>query len=164
MKRKLLHLGIGFSFVILLCWGVTSQTHLLKCRAGSLSNIKYLLITKVSSLKRGDIVCLRGHETQYVEEDKLLAKRILGLPGDHIKKETHGIMVLAQPPSSSSFNICPLLEKTKQGDPLTPISASYIPEGFIFVAGDHPRSFDSRYEEFGLVPLEKVKGKAVWWW
>ena len=36
-----------------------------------------------------------------------------------------------------------------------------IPEGMVFVAGTHSDSFDSRYKEFGFVPLETVRGQ-VW--
>lgn len=58
----------------------------------------------------------------------------------------------------------PLLKRTKYGDPLTPLRAERIPAGYVFVAGDHPRSFDSRYEEFGLVPLDKIWGRALFAW
>jgi signal peptidase I len=58
----------------------------------------------------------------------------------------------------------PLLDRTTGGDPLTPLSAKIIPEGALFVLGDHPRSFDSRYEEFGLVPVDKIWGKAILKW
>ncbi|MFX6119214.1 S26 family signal peptidase, partial [Acinetobacter baumannii] len=58
----------------------------------------------------------------------------------------------------------PLLDKTKEGKLLTPLSISIVPEGYIFVVGDNIRSFDSRYEEFGLVPLDKVWGKAAFTW
>ena len=37
-------------------------------------------------------------------------------------------------------------------------------EGYVFVAGDHPKSFDSRYDEFGLVNIENIQGRAIWWW
>jgi signal peptidase I len=58
----------------------------------------------------------------------------------------------------------PLLDQTTGGDPLTPLSAKIIPEGALFVLGDHPHSFDSRYEEFGLVPVDKIWGKAILKW
>lgn len=62
----------------------------------------------------------------------------------------------------------PLLHHTKEGRPLTPLVLNEfgmtIPKGYVFVAGDHPQSFDSRYEEFGLVPVEKIWGKAVLTW
>lgn len=80
--------------------------------------------------------------------------------------------------------IFPLLKQTREGNPLTPLSVkrfsegsipkgmifkgvipeAIIPPGYVFVAGDNPNSFDSRYEEFGLVPMEKIWGKAVLWW
>jgi signal peptidase I len=57
--------------------------------------------------------------------------------------------------------VLPLLEKTSEGKPLTPLLAISVPEDYVFVAGDNPNSFDSRYEEFGLVPREKIWGKAI---
>lgn len=37
-----------------------------------------------------------------------------------------------------------------------------IPEGYIFVAGDNPAvSKDSRYEDFGLVSLDEVRGIII---
>lgn len=82
------------------------------------------------------------------------------------------------------IKIFPLLKQTREGNPLTPLSVKrffegdipkenifegvipegIIPPGYVFVAGDNPNSFDSRYEEFGLVPMEKIWGKAVLWW
>lgn len=84
----------------------------------------------------------------------------------------------------SGIEIFPLLKQTREGNPLTPLSVKefsegsipkgmifrgaipegIIPPGYVFVAGDNPNSFDSHYEEFGLVPMEKIWGKAVLWW
>jgi signal peptidase I len=64
-------------------------------------------------------------------------------------------------PIASKTVTLPLLEKTSEGKPLTPLLATSVPEGYVFVAGDNPNSFDSRYEEFGLVPREKIWGKAI---
>lgn len=163
MKRKWMLLGIGLGVLILLCWVITSQTMLLKCQSDSLSNVSYLLIKKEASFNRGGIVCFKGHKAKYIKGDKPLAKRILGLPGDQVKKEGNGIKVIPQGKDVSPF-VLPLLKQTSKGDPLTPLSLTTIPEGYVFVAGDHPKSFDSRYKEFGLVLIETIKGRAIWWW
>ena len=142
------------------------------------------------SLKRGDIVSIQGFEPAYVGE-KHLTKRVLGLPGDLILKDETHIKIASinsqfethapkecmpkafvgwhigngmRLPETYKSQTLPLQEKTSDGKPLTPISATSISEGYVFVAGDHPNSFDSRYEEFGLVPIEKVWGKAILWW
>ena len=36
-----------------------------------------------------------------------------------------------------------------------------IPEGRYYLHGDHPDSHDSRYAEIGLVPAERILGRAV---
>ncbi len=43
---------------------------------------------------------------------------------------------------------------------LDPIDAGTIPKGYLFAQGDSPNSFDSRYKQSGLVPLNKVQGVA----
>jgi len=163
MKRKTLLLGIALSVLSLLCWVVTSQTMFLRCQSDSLVNISYLLIKKGSAFQRGDIVCLEGHKVKYVKEDKPLAKGVLGLPGDRIQQNKNFIRLIPQDKSLASL-VLPLLLTTRKGEPLTPVSPSIIPEGFVFVAGNHSKSFDSRYKEFGLVLVEKIKGRALWWW
>ena len=35
-----------------------------------------------------------------------------------------------------------------------------IPKGYYYVHTDHKDSFDSRYNEIGLIPLSEVRGKA----
>jgi signal peptidase I len=142
-------------------WVIVSQTRLMECLTDSLESIHYILFLKSKSIHRGDIVAIRGHREDHVGDLKKwpYSKRVLGVPGDHIVRNQAGIMVIPQE-SNNLF----LLTHTSKGKPLTPISPMTIPEGYLFVAGDNQKSFDSRYEEFGLVPNEKVWGKAVWQW
>lgn len=126
-----------------------------------MEGIRYLFVKKSSSIKRGDIVAIQGHTPQYVGEHTF-TKRIVGVPGDYIKRTKKGLEIKA---SNGAFTTTfPLLNKTKEGQVLTPLSLQVIPEGYLFVVGDHLRSFDSRYEEFGLVPIDKVWGKAFCTW
>ena len=168
MKRKMLFLVIGLGFAGILCWWISSQTLLLKCQSDSLLNARHLLIRKGNSFQRGDIVCLQDHRVKSIVGDKLLAKRVIGLPGDQIRHEKQFIKVVPQDgvlsPGTLNSSVLPLLKQTIKGELLTPLSFTTIPEGYVFVAGDCPRSFDSRYEEFGLVLIKNVKGRGIWFW
>lgn len=50
--------------------------------------------------------------------------------------------------------------QTRHGVPLHPIQPGVIPPGYLFARGAHPGSFDSRYRESGLVPIDAVIGVA----
>ncbi|KAB2832453.1 MAG: signal peptidase I, partial [Caedimonadaceae bacterium] len=127
----------------------------------SLDDVRYLLILKSTNIKRGDIVSIQGHTPQYVG-DHIFTKRVVGLPGDRIIQNKTHLTLKAQ---NGAFSITlPLLMQTKEGQTLTPLSLEIVPQGYFFVTGDHLRSFDSRYEEFGLVSMEKIYGKAVLKW
>ncbi|MBY0292581.1 MAG: signal peptidase I [Alphaproteobacteria bacterium] len=165
MKAKLLKLSLGLGTLFLLCWGVTSQTKLRKCVSESLEGIQYVLFLKSTSFKRGDIVLISNHPISYVRE-KPLAKRVLGFPGDRIVWDKEKLKIESKNAESqiTLSTILPLLDKTKEDQPLTPLSVAIVPEGYLFVAGDHLRSFDSRYKEFGLVSIDKIWGKAICTW
>ncbi len=150
---------------------MVSQTRLRECLSDSLDGINYVLFLKSRSIQRGDIVSIQGHREDHVGTLPKwpYAKRVLGIPGDRIIHNKSGITVI--PKESDGLS---LLTKTSKGKLLTPIVpfngdqfngwSKTIPEGCLFVAGDNPKSFDSRYKEFGLVPMEKVWGKGVFTW
>lgn len=150
-----------FSLHFLICWIVVSQTRLMECLTDSLNNVHYVLFLKSHTLNRGDIVAIQGHREDHLGPLKKwpYSKRVLGIPADHIVCNEGGITVI---PQESYF--LSLLSKTSKGKPLTPIAINVIPEGYLFVAGDNPQSFDSRYEEFGLVPKEKIWGRGIFTW
>lgn len=149
--------------LILALWLMISYTRFTECSSGSLKSLRYALFVKSSSFAHGDIVYLQGYQAIYIKRAKNLAKRVLGIPGDRIERQTQNLKIIPQNQKSLP-TILPLLNKTQKGEPLTPLFLSSIPEGYVFVSGDHLRSFDSRYEEFGLVPIEKIWGKAVFIW
>ncbi len=47
------------------------------------------------------------------------------------------------------------------GRPLAPIAPGTIPPGHYYLHAGHPDSHDSRYAEIGLVPRERILGRAV---
>lgn len=136
-------------------WLLLHHTQLHLCLTPSLDGIRVLLFQKVLPIKSGDIVAIERHSYKHLGIQPY-AKRVIGFAGDPIVSEHDAIRIGAR--------LLPLIEKTKEGHILTPITQTIVPDGYLFVAGDHPRSIDSRYEEFGLVPMEKVWGKAVIIW
>lgn len=103
---------------------------------------QYFLIVKGLSFEKGDLVSIRGHQAKYIGELNLI-KRVVGVAGDEIEPLLVG-----------------LKNQTKKGEPLTPLAIKVIPEGYVFVNADHKHSYDSRYEEFGLVSVETIHGRA----
>ncbi len=159
--RKLTKYCVGVGAFMAMGWWLTTYTQLLESVSESLDGVRYLIVLKSSSIKRGDIVAIQGHTPQYVG-DHIFTKRVVGLSGDQVIRNKNQLILKAQ---NGSFSMTlPLLAQTKEGQPLTPLSLHIIPEGYCFVIGDHLRSFDSRYEEFGLVKKEKIWGKGLITW
>lgn len=152
-----IHLVVIGILSALICWWVLANTQLHLCLTPSLDGARILLFykTPVYEIKRGDIVYIRGHEYKYLGPQPY-AKRVVGLSGDPIIHTKDGIKIGERTLS--------LIAKTSEGQPLTPIAHDSVPQGYFFVAGDHPRSIDSRYEEFGLVPVRKIWGKEIFAW
>ena len=78
-----------------------------------------------------------------------LAKKIVGIPGDEIKIDHQHVYL-------NGKNYGMILDKTRSGTSIHPISEGLIPEGFVFVHASHPQSFDSRYKEFGLIRVDQI--------
>lgn len=161
MKAAIGKAAIGIGIFSIILYGFATYTQLLENVSESLDDVRYLLMLKSSKIKRGDIVSIQGHTPHYVG-NHIFTKRVVGLPGDWIIRNKTHLTLKAQ---NGAFSIIlPLLTQTKEGQPLTPLSHDVVPQGYLFVTGDHLRSFDSRYEEFGLVPMKKIYGKAILKW
>ncbi|MCB0209392.1 MAG: signal peptidase I [Anaerolineae bacterium] len=95
--------------------------------------------------QRGDVVVIRIEE----QNDELLIKRVIGLPGDVIEIHDGQVFVNNQPLNE------PYLSSVTSGfyGPVT------IPPLHIFVLGDN-RSFSNDSRNFGTIPLKNVVGRA----
>lgn len=120
--------------------------------------------------ERGDFVSISDHPTKYFEEIHY-TKRLMGFPGDKIEIHGNQMYINHKCVDNTSVNkscthspdpslIGSLRKATQDGRALHPFKNTVIPEGYVFVSADHPRSFDSRYEEFGLVKQEHIAGKC----
>lgn len=122
---------------------------------------EYLLTDKVSyrfgTPKIGDVVVFKAPPTF---EDEFI-KRIIGVPGDHVKVENNKVYVNQMPideaylaPGTQIF----AGRVTAEGQDLI------VPEGEYFVLGDNrEHSLDSR--NIGFIPKDKITGRAwvVYW-
>lgn len=82
-------------------------------------------------------------------------KEVIGVSGDVVTYDYSGFLsvgdvVIGKPHPQAS-----------NGRPLTPVQSGVIPEGYVFLRGSHDRSFDSRYQEMGLVHKRKLEGKGI---
>jgi signal peptidase I len=117
----------------------------------------YVLVDKVTPrlglLARGDIIVF--HAAEQASDATPFVKRIIGLGGDVVELVA-GIVVV---------NGVPLVEPYVYDREPTLAGATgsriLVPEGSLFVLGDHRLgSVDSRSPEVGLVPVERVIGRA----
>lgn len=121
----------------------------------------YVLVNKMAykagEVERGDIIVF--HSRLKAEEgvgdskgNKLLIKRIIGIPGDTVKIYDGNVYLNGEIQDENYIE-----EGYTPGD----VGATKVPEGKLFVLGDHrSNSTDSRSPEVGLVDQDSVVGKA----
>lgn len=100
----------------------------------------------------GDYASIEGHQAEYFS-GLHYTKKVVGLAGDVIEIKDGQMYV-------GGRLIGSLLAQTTQCLKLTPVKTYKVPDGSVFVVGDHSRSFDSRYQEFGLVQAAHIKGRC----
>ena len=127
---------------------LSSQICIVKNISESLP-FSYFLALPIKEVKKGIYVLF-----EHPKEPILVAKRLVGLPGDEIKIENATLYI--------NELYCGDIQKqfSSKAD-LQPISEGKINENYVFVLGLHPLSFDSRYAEFGLIPISHLR-KQLW--
>ena len=111
----------------------------------------YTLFSKAPEM--GDVIIFETEMKTENGEEKLLIKRVIGLPGDVIsikegKVSVNGIEI------DDSYT----LEQETYGD----IEDLVVPEHKVFCLGDNRRvSVDSRSSEVGFIDFDNIIGKAV---
>ncbi|MBN9344132.1 MAG: hypothetical protein BGO76_04740 [Caedibacter sp. 38-128] len=83
----------------------------------------------------------------------IVIKQVKGTSGDIVLHINHKAFV-------NEELIGPIFILSRDQRTLTPGFQGIIPQGSYFVAGEHERSFDSRYAEVGLLTNENIYGKA----
>ena len=116
----------------------------------------YIFLSKqsynIGDPKRGDIVVFHTNLTTQKGEEKLLIKRIIGLPGDKISIMEGEVFI-----NDEKQNEEYILDGFTSGA----IDNFVVPENQVFVMGDNRAvSLDSRAEEIGTIDIDEIVGKA----
>ena len=99
-------------------------------------------------IKKGDYVVIDHDGDRHI-------KFVAGVGGDKVSV-VQGMIFVAGENVGQFYQDTEGLKMT-----ITPVEGDFIiPRGFLYVAGTHPKSYDSRYKEYGLVPLKDIIGIA----
>jgi len=119
-------------------------------KTDSLPQKLFFVSTNKHNIQQGDLV---GFRLSPDGQGVLLIKEVVGVAGDVVSVKNNAFYI-----NDKAMGI--ILPKTRGGEPLTPIRVGTIPKNAFFAYTPHPLSFDSRYEEMGLISKDKLMGKA----
>jgi signal peptidase I len=117
----------------------------------------YIFLSKqqytFADIEHGQIIVFRSNIETESGAEKLLIKRVIGLPGDTLSILDGSVYlngkIIDEPYTKDDFTSGYVEEIT-------------IPEDRVFVMGDNrQQSLDSRSESVGLIPTDKIIGMAV---
>lgn len=132
---------IGFLSILALCMFLTNIGYGICYNTSASLNESLFLSIPIRIPVIGDIVAFTHSQSSIT-----FAKRVVGMPGDVVEIKNKSIYI-------NGF------DKGKILEPFRAINEGIIPADFYFMLGNHPESFDSRYAEFGLVPIKLIKAK-----
>ena len=108
-----------------------------------------LLLIKTTNFECGDLCCVSWH-------NKMLLKRVIGLPGDTIEIDKDGIVSVNGKLIDEPYATDKCLGECDVQFPLT------VPENSLFVLGDkRATSIDSRSSSIGCVEKQQVVGRVL---
>lgn len=114
----------------------------------TLRNDEMILCVKSSNYDRGEIVA-------FYYNNKILLKRVIGLPGEKINILEDGTVYIDDKVLDEPYVTEPALGEADMTFPYQ------VPEGRIFVIGDNrPLSVDSRSTTIGAISTELIVGKV----
>lgn len=140
---------LSFSVTMALLFVLKEQVNLVKNHTDSMLERYFVQLLKIVP-KKGDITMVYSPWYQ-----GNLIKRIIGVEGDKVHVDSRGKVYVNQ-----QFVGKPQ-RHANDGRVLTPIKECVIPKGYVFLYAPHPKSFDSRYQEVGLVPITQLNGRLM---
>lgn len=108
-----------------------------------------VLSIRTGNLKEGDLAAIRY-------SDKILVRRVIGLPGDRIEMDESGTVRVNGKVLAEDYVSNPAAGQTDLTYPFV------VPEGQYFMMGDNRNvSIDSRNSAIGCIPEDMIAGKLM---
>lgn len=108
-----------------------------------------VLSIRTGNLKEGDLAAVRY-------SDKILVRRVIGLPGDRIEMDESGTVRVNGEVLAEDYVSNPAAGQTDLTYPFV------VPEGQYFMMGDNRSvSIDSRNSAIGCIPEDMIAGKLM---
>lgn len=108
-----------------------------------------VLSIRTGNLKEGDLAAIRY-------SDKILMRRVIGLPGDRIEMDESGTVRVNGKVLAEDYVSNPAAGQTDLTYPFV------VPEGQYFMMGDNRNvSIDSRNSAIGCIPEDMIAGKLM---
>ena len=106
--------------------------------------------------QRGELLPFRiGASVRHYPTGMIFIKQVVGMPGDALVWQGDTAYVGGQ-------RVGVARSHTPSGDVLVRTPAVVIPPEHYFVATEHPDSYDSRYQDVGLVSAAQIAGRVLW--
>jgi len=120
----------------------------------SLPGVLYLVIKNEAPVVRDDLVAFYPPPNGYYPARMFFIKKVRGFPGDQVTRQGRAFYV-------NGIYVATAKSYSRSGMPLQLGPTGVIPDGKYFVWTPHPDSYDSRYEDIGWIPQDRVIGRAV---
>lgn len=123
----------------------------------SLSGSVFLIDKSDRSAIKGELFAFKWENAPPIPDGVTVIKRVAGVAGDSVNVKSRLIFI------NETF-VGRAKETSRTGESLKAIGDCVIGQNYFFAAGDHPDSFDSRYEHPGLISTDAIKGRAFLLW
>lgn len=119
----------------------------------SLPGLVYVVRADELPSSHGEAVAFQPPPNRFYPERLVFVKKVLGLPGDVVSRSGRDSFI-------NGKYVATAKSQARSGEPLIPGPVGVIPAGAYFVWTPHPDSYDSRYEDIGWIPAERLVGRA----
>ncbi len=123
---------------------------------------KWFVIAKGKLPQKDQIFAFKAKENPAYKKGEIFIKIVGGVAGDQIITKERDFYIISQDQISHSKQFIGTAKTTSlKGQPLTMLDTGTIPKNHYFAFTPHKDSYDSRYQEIGLINETEIIGTAV---